>query len=235
MYFYYLLLGHLLGDFTFQTDTIAKNKSISWKWILLHSIIITICMLFLVILLDYKLIGLVLINGVIHFFIDYYKSKLPVKNSLWEFIYFVIDQAAHIIIIYLISLVVIKNPNILPLPIDRDTLNLLIALVFITSFSSIFIQYILRIIFYNNFRPFFIKNERLIGKATRISLFIIFYFSYFISIFVLILIPVIIVLAIIYYHYRSNKWMSLPYFRTKLILDLVMSLIGFSLILLAKL
>ncbi|MBN1135739.1 MAG: DUF3307 domain-containing protein [Anaerolineae bacterium] len=34
--FDWLLLGHLIGDFLFQTDSMAKNKAQNWRWLLGH-------------------------------------------------------------------------------------------------------------------------------------------------------------------------------------------------------
>jgi hypothetical protein len=34
--FDWLLLGHLIGDFLFQTDTMAKHKPQDWRWMLGH-------------------------------------------------------------------------------------------------------------------------------------------------------------------------------------------------------
>jgi len=34
--FDWLIVGHLVGDFLFQTDSIAKNKVLSWPWMLRH-------------------------------------------------------------------------------------------------------------------------------------------------------------------------------------------------------
>ncbi|MBZ0195690.1 MAG: DUF3307 domain-containing protein, partial [Deltaproteobacteria bacterium] len=45
MAFYYLLLGHLIGDFVLQTDKIAENKGRHRKWNLLHVLVVTLCTL----------------------------------------------------------------------------------------------------------------------------------------------------------------------------------------------
>ncbi len=74
MSFYYLLLGHLLGDFTFQTDNIAKYKSIQWKWNLLHTVIVTLSMLIFAIPFGQLAVFLVIINGILHFIIDSFKA-----------------------------------------------------------------------------------------------------------------------------------------------------------------
>jgi hypothetical protein len=34
--FDWLLVGHLVGDFLLQTDTMARNKSKDWTWMLRH-------------------------------------------------------------------------------------------------------------------------------------------------------------------------------------------------------
>lgn len=225
MCFYYLLLGHLLGDFTLQTDKIAENKTKYWKWNLVHTVIVTLCMLLFSIPFGLLIMGLVLFNGILHYLIDYYKSKLPIENPLWALIYFIIDQSLHIFIIYLISSFAVKNLNFFPF--DESIVKFMITLVFTLSFSSILVQYILKLFFRGYNKKFFMDNEKNIGNFTRIFVFFTLYFTFKFSNLFILLIILAIAMNIFYYNRRWDKWMSSGYFKTKLLLDLTMSLTGF--------
>lgn len=230
MIFYYLLLGHLLGDFTFQTDKIANNKTKDLSWIILHSIIVTFNMLIFAIPFGYKLMGLVMVNGILHFLIDYYKAKIPTKSSLQHFFYFILDQTLHIGIIFFIAF--FFNGKKIILLFNDNTVIFLIAFIFIFSFSTIFIQMILKILFPMYNKEFFMKNERTIGNFIRTIAFFIFCFSLYYSVLILLFIPFIIIITIVIYLKEWNTWMSLKYFGTKITLDIIMSMIGFTIILL---
>lgn len=228
MDFYYLILGHLLGDFTFQTNKIAENKSKDTKWILLHSIIVTSVMLILSFPFGFNLWLLVLINGFTHFLIDYYKSKIKVKNSVMALLLFIFDQIIHISIIALISKInVDKYSN---LPFDKKTIVVLIVFVFIMSFSAILVQFFLKIIFPKMNRKFFIRDERAIGNYVRIFTFLTFYIAYTYSLLILILLPIFLSITIYFYLKYWNTWMSKSYFYLRLIIDVSMALVGLYLI-----
>lgn len=86
---------HWLGDFFLQSNTMAKNKSHSVKWLSAHIGVYTCCLL-LVFNWRYALL-----NGVIHFVIDLFTSK--VTASLWKkedvhnfFVVVGLDQAIHL-------------------------------------------------------------------------------------------------------------------------------------------
>ncbi|KXG43854.1 DUF3307 domain-containing protein [Tepidibacillus decaturensis] len=223
--FYYLLLGHLLGDFTFQTGKIAENKLKYWRWNLLHSSIITICMLILLFPFNSYILGFILLNGILHFMIDSFKSKLSIKSSLGSFLYFILDQVVHIMILYWLSTIIVKISP--PLLIDVQIIKFLIILVFISSFSAILIQFILKAIFPAYQKKFFNGNEKGVGQLTRIVSFFIFYLSFSFSIYFLIGLLAIIIGLIIYYNRKWRTWMSLNYFIAKLFMDVLISMIGF--------
>lgn len=225
MDFYYLLLGHLLGDFTLQTNKIAKNKSSNLKWILIHSIIVTSIMLIFALPFGLNLIILVLINGLLHFLIDFYKAKLKPKNPHIALLYFILDQTLHITIIYIISKINTDSYSVLPF--SQEIILLIIAGVFVFSFSAIFIQFILRILFPSNNENFFTNNERAIGNIVRSLTFLILLFSFYFGKFILILLPIVILIIIFFYYNSWHKWMSNKYFFTKITLDIIMAIFGF--------
>jgi hypothetical protein len=88
-----LLLGHVLGDFYFQSDGLAEKKCIKIKYMFLHGGIYTICIgsvLCVSVQLSRDLIWLTLFVGVIHFIVDALK-----KYNKWK--PFILDQLLHLI------------------------------------------------------------------------------------------------------------------------------------------
>jgi len=225
MTFYYLLLGHLLGDFTFQTDRIAEYKNKELNWIALHSLIVTLSMLLFALPFGLKLMALVLVNGLLHFFIDYFKTKITIKKPLSALIYFLTDQAIHIYIIYLIS--ILSSPDIESLPFSKEKIIFLIAFIFTLSFSTILVQMILKIIFSKYSHSFFIKNERAIGNITRVIAFLTFFFSFIYSYLFLVILMMLLTILIYFYRKKWYQWMNGIYFTVKIALDLTMAFIGF--------
>lgn len=82
----FAFIGHCLGDFVFQTQWMAKNKSSSLKALSLHISVYTSVLLFvmtiatLVLNLNWWLVLLFcLINGAAHFGIDFCTSKFSSK------------------------------------------------------------------------------------------------------------------------------------------------------------
>lgn len=225
MCFEYLILGHLLGDFTFQTDKIAENKTRQWKWNLYHSIIVTFCMLISALPFGYLVIGLVIINGALHFAIDYYKSKLPYRSPLYSLIYFLADQSLHVSIIYLISTFYKGNAYFLPL--NKEMTGLLIIFALISSFASILIQYILRLIFVSHSKDFFIKNEKNAGILTRILIFLSLYYSRLTTEFILLIIAAALLAKVFYYYRKWYPLMTPAYFYLGILIDFLVPFLAF--------
>lgn len=76
-YFILLLLAHIIGDFYFQSEKMAKKKEMKIEWILLHSILYWGAFLGVSILVFSKELfvsGMVL--SVIHMAIDFIKFKV---------------------------------------------------------------------------------------------------------------------------------------------------------------
>ena len=96
-----LLLGHILGDFYFQSNKMAENKNEGIRWLFAHGIVYTLCMavvLFAGIVRSDNLLLILVLTSLMHFIIDYFKRFLDFKRI------FSIDQLAHIL-----SLIVIWN------------------------------------------------------------------------------------------------------------------------------
>lgn len=216
MAFYYLLMGHLLGDFVLQTDKIAENKCRHWNWNLLHVFVVTLCTFVFSYPFGVLLLLMVLLNGVIHFILDYYKNSINRILHLSELAGFLVDQLIHIIFLYIISqAAVYKNQHI----IDFTNTRLLIGLVLVTSFSAVFTQFVLGALFPRTDGRFFEEGEKHVGIITRILVSIVFYLSFRLSLYYLLLLVIAAIIFIIQYKIEWHKWMSPAHLIVKLMLD----------------
>lgn len=117
--FVQMLLGHILGDYFFQTNWMALNKTkkswLGWKAVLLHTITYTFAVCLFMWTFDWYWIVVVFLS---HIFIDHYglakwfmgtKIKglpYPKPNdnmnyvSLYWIIYVAIDNGAHLMLMW---------------------------------------------------------------------------------------------------------------------------------------
>lgn len=116
-FFWRLLLAHLLADYVFQTNLLAKWKSEKSAGVIVHSLIFFIFSSFFTILdcepsfgLDFRRLSglwyiLFLLWGT-HYLVDQFRI-LAVKKYGWKdsFIFFVIDQITHVMLIVLVNVV----------------------------------------------------------------------------------------------------------------------------------
>lgn len=111
---FYLLL-HFIGDFVLQTDKMSKQKSYNNVILTQHVLVLTgiliLGSLFIYLMTDkftlYQLVMFSLINGVLHWVIDYYTSKQT--SRLWKegkvhefFVVIGLDQMLHNILYVLL-------------------------------------------------------------------------------------------------------------------------------------
>lgn len=94
---YLILIAHLVGDFFFQTDKMATNKSTSNKWLASHIMAYTSC------LLPFGL-TYALVNGLTHYAVDYVSSRFTSyyykKGDRHKFFGVIgIDQTVHVMIL----------------------------------------------------------------------------------------------------------------------------------------
>ena len=95
-----ILLGHWIGDFVFQSSSMAKQKSHSLKWLTIH-VMIYCLILFLTIVPVFGLLlaaKFIAINGALHWITDFFTSKLSVKHQDNPRIFYPIlgfDQLVH--------------------------------------------------------------------------------------------------------------------------------------------
>lgn len=94
----YFLLGHVLGDFFFQTGTIVQWKYAGVNGIFIHValVMLALCMVFFP-FISLQVVLYILANGVLHTFVDIakvrYDNTYRPKNPLPGFW---VDQCAHV-------------------------------------------------------------------------------------------------------------------------------------------
>lgn len=147
MYFFWrLLLAHLLADFTFQTDRIAKWKRESISGVYFHVLIF----LFFAVAINYQYIPrrdfakALLILGLAHVLEDQWRvvsiQKYHSHDNIFLFLY---DQFIHILLIF-----VVFPPNP-PFAETGKWVYIAIIAVLASHFTTIFI-YFLKKLFYEN-------------------------------------------------------------------------------------
>lgn len=110
-----LLLSHTLADFYFQTESIAKNKEKSFKYIVFHSLIYGIVNLLTIkfIFNEFENIYLWIIV-ISHFVIDSLKFLLKKNNYIkkHESCIFIIDQIAHFTVLIILSCMIANSKQL---------------------------------------------------------------------------------------------------------------------------
>lgn len=111
-----LLLGHIFGDYFFQTHNMATKKTNDSSWCMLHCLVYGVCVcLCLLVVLDVRTVVLMFpIVLLSHYPIDRYslaakfiswKGGPESGNMFFPSIYIVIDNTTHILIMYFMLLV----------------------------------------------------------------------------------------------------------------------------------
>ena len=105
---YVLLMGHVLGDFYFQSSALAKNKEHSGKKLLLHCFLYLITMVGVTLpFFGWSLLFTAIGISLLHFLIDGVKflvtRRYVVKKNSDTVIY-LIDQALHVLVILAASI-----------------------------------------------------------------------------------------------------------------------------------
>jgi hypothetical protein len=105
--FSYLLIGHLIGDFLFQTSWMAMFKATKWIPLVIHCFVYTISVT-AVVFLGYGLlpIGAILLLFISHMFLDrrtfvswWVKHIMKAKGTESKWLCIMADQIFHIIIL----------------------------------------------------------------------------------------------------------------------------------------
>ncbi len=152
--FWKLVLAHLLGDFTFQTDFIAKWKRESIFGGLMHSLIFFACAAALCFGqlgehwaawgVSFPVNGWVMLAvlSLFHFFEDEWRVRTIRKaQSADSFLFFIIDQCIHIGLIF-----VFFPPQTWQMPEKWIFLSMLFVLT--THFTSIFVYFSEKAVFW---------------------------------------------------------------------------------------
>lgn len=183
--FFLLLFVHILGDFYFQSQTIARKKVKKLKWVGYHCIIYGVISFVLVKLLvpdfSYALLWLFVIGHAVIDITKYYIVIKYLKNSFYDKYVFIIDQIIHLLILIFISYYALKSGEVykynafisdmlvtMAIPIE-SLLSLALKLMLIHKPINIFIALIM-----NDYKPEdkkkddTIKAGRMIGTVERI-------------------------------------------------------------------
>lgn len=94
-----LFLGHVLGDFVFQTDEMAKNKHRVSPLLSHVGIVIVVHVVAFIPLLTPQTALIVVLVGVFHFLIDAVSARLRHQGTTSAHHLFLGDQMAHLLII----------------------------------------------------------------------------------------------------------------------------------------
>lgn len=103
-----LMIGHLLGDFYFQTNTLAEKKKTSFVYTALHCFIYSLIMFVLLAITTGNLVEYLLptlMIGVLHLVVDSIKcgAYKNVNLGKYELPIFIVDQIIHIGILFVIN------------------------------------------------------------------------------------------------------------------------------------
>ncbi|ABR30203.1 hypothetical protein SU69_01735 [Thermosipho melanesiensis] len=161
--FIHLFLGHLFGDYVFQTKWIATKKQKEIKVLLVHILIIFLSQVFFYLGRGFnlKILFCLLILSTVHFFIDLIKFINNEKTFFKSHTYYLIDQLLHFISLFIVTTFIPPNSFFFP----KKLSVILISAVFNAYFLGIY--------------SFFLKNNKiyqrdLLGYIIRGS-FPIFY------------------------------------------------------------
>ena len=106
------LLAHILSDFYFQTESLARKKEDNFKYVFIHSVIYGLITLIVAKLICQNIENIYLeIIIISHFLVDAIKYFLKKKEFIRKYqkYIFIIDQIIHIAILMILSYFMIKS------------------------------------------------------------------------------------------------------------------------------
>ena len=192
VFFLLFILAHLIGDFVLQTNKIAAMKASKLKGVLIHAGIVTAVQV--VMMSAFGLNGVIagLAGGIIHFFIDYLKLHIAKLG----FIYFIVDQAVHLVVILVLS-IILQYQNSL-YDIYLSYIKLAVIVIVITYVSAVAVKILVRDIFPGLKKDsFFARRERLLDTLTLTLICACFLLSVYLG--------AAAVALIVYFYYRLQK------------------------------
>ena len=106
-----MLIGHLLGDFYFQTPEMAKRKDEKFEGILIHSLEYFISALIVMIpVISIEMVGIAVYMSVFHLLIGGIKYGLIKKKKIKQSAkLFVSDQALHVLSIFFLAYIMMHQ------------------------------------------------------------------------------------------------------------------------------
>lgn len=113
-FFLIFWLGHLIGDFVFQTNKIAYLKSQSKNGLLIHVGFVWIAQLLVMSSFGYTGLWAATICSFMHYFVDVLKLKLT-KRGYKETYLFLFDQSLHATVLLLLTFVFGSAELLIPL------------------------------------------------------------------------------------------------------------------------
>ncbi len=97
MIFWKILLAHVLTDFVFQTDQLAENKE-KVTVLLVHGLVFFLLSIALLLpLISYQTIIALVLLASFHGFVDYSKNLIQKRTGEGLWLYFLGDQALHVL------------------------------------------------------------------------------------------------------------------------------------------
>ena len=166
MYFFWnLLLAHLLADFTFQTDRIAKWKRENISGVFFHVLIF----LFFAVVVNYQYLPrrdfalALLLLGITHAVEDQWRvisvTKYHSHDNIFLFLY---DQLVHILLIFILA------PADPPYVTTEKWIYILLIGIIVTHFAMIFIYFLKKLF---DEKTLFISKEKYHGIVERLLIF----------------------------------------------------------------
>jgi len=109
--FNYLLIGHLIGDFLFQTNWMAMNKAKKWGPLLVHCVVYTIMVAVIAFtggfILPFGAIILIFISHIVldrrSFVVWWVRQIMGTDDKKMNWLTIVVDQVFHIIILGIVA------------------------------------------------------------------------------------------------------------------------------------
>jgi hypothetical protein len=100
--FWHLFLAHLVGDYPLQSEWLIENKRSLWG-LSLHTAIHLALMLLVIGVASAQVWPKLLVLTLVHFLLDLTKSRLLSRWSRRATLLYVVDQALHILSIFLVA------------------------------------------------------------------------------------------------------------------------------------
>lgn len=174
-FFLIFVLAHLIGDFVLQTDKIALKKSQGVNGVAIHCAIV--CAVQVALLSIFGLYGVLagILCGIAHFLLDNVKNMLNKYFARLQSVYFLIDQAAHIALIWFFTAVFAPLSGMAA--IQLLYIKIMIGIIALTYVSTVSAKILLRDIYPSMKKEvFFKKSERIIDIITASLITLVIFF-----------------------------------------------------------